>query len=226
MQRLKIFALALYTLFLGLSSTASAEAPLQILSLGDSYTIGTSVKAADRWPNLLRDELIGDGLLVASPEIIARNGWTSSALLNKLDAGTKQSQYDWVTLLIGVNDQYQGRSLRAFENDLSELIKSSVSLAGGNSEHVLVLTIPDWSASPRGQWIAAEGTAKQIQRFNKILAKRVELAGVQLVDIGETVNSGINDPSYFASDGLHYSRKMHSLWAAQAAIAIRADLKQ
>lgn len=211
-------------LLLSLSSYSLAESPLHILSLGDSYTIGTSVTPADRWPNLLQEQLESDGIKVATPEIIARNGWTTSALLNKLDHGTIRKHYDWVTLLIGVNNQFQGRSITQFEDELNQLIDHSIKLANGKSERVLVLTIPDWSLSLMGQRMTqgmdADLVSKDIERFNKVLIEQVESASAQLVDIRHLVNSSKGDPSQFASDGLHFSRKSHSAWAAKAAALI------
>jgi lysophospholipase L1-like esterase len=101
-----------------LSSAVRAEAPLQILSLVDSYTISTSVTEAGRWPHLLQQQLKAEGLDVAAPEIIACNGWTSRQLLKRVSAGTERSVYDLVTLLIGLNNQFPGQSSSRFANQL------------------------------------------------------------------------------------------------------------
>lgn len=203
------------------SSTSIAESPLQILALGDSYTIGTSVSEADRWPNLLQKQLIDQGLSVSPVEIVARNGWTSSQLLKRVSAGTGRDQYDWVTLLIGVNNQYQGQSTSRFADELDQLIKLSSQLTDGNAQRVLVLTIPDWSVSPAGQRIAPRNTSRKIHQFNQVLIETAKASGVQLIDIRKLVEDSKDDASYFASDQLHFSQKMHKLWAAQAVIAMQ-----
>ena len=199
------------------SSASIAESPLHILALGDSYTIGTSVEEADRWPNLLQMQLVDQGLLVSTVEIIARNGWTSSQLLKRISTGTQRGNYDWVTLLVGVNNQYQGQSTSRFADDLDQLITLSSKLTSGNAQRVLVLTIPDWSTSPKGKWLAMGEVSDEIHRFNQVLINSVETSGAQLVDIREFVRTAKTDPSYYASDQLHFSRKMHERWAAVTA---------
>src|SRR5688572_28354237 len=83
---------------------------MRYLALGDSYTIGESVELSERWPVVLAGELRSRGIEIEDPEIIARTGWTTAELSSAIDEASPQGPYDLVTLLIGVNNQYRGRS--------------------------------------------------------------------------------------------------------------------
>ena len=196
---------------------------LNILALGDSYTIGTSVSAADRWPVLLQQRLIADGESVRAPEIIARNGWTTANLQAGLAGGSKRDRYDWVTLMIGVNNQFQGRSLDEFRQQLAKLIERSVVLAGGKPARVIVLSIPDWGVSDYGRAAGAKAISRDIARFNSVVKQQAAMSNVAFVDVGPFVEKARNDKSYLASDRLHFSRKMHALWAGQVFNMIKSS---
>lgn len=204
--------------FASLCSAASAYAaePLRILALGDSYTIGTSVSAAERWPNLLATELRQQGLSVAEPQIIARNGWTVGNLSSSVRRHQFEKPYDYVSLMIGVNDQYQGRSLAQFPSGLTQLVQQAIRLAGNQPERVLMLSIPDWSVSPFGRDIAAQ-VSPAIKSFNGVSALVAGHAQVQWVDISDLVERARNSERYIADDGLHFSVHMHQLWAERVA---------
>src|SRR6478609_5706449 len=105
------------------------------LALGDSYTIGEGVAAHERWPVLLAALLRDAGKSVADPHIIARSGWTTDELSAAIDAeeaaGALAPPYTLVSLGIGVNDQYRGRSLEAYAPAFRMLLARALAFAGG-----------------------------------------------------------------------------------------------
>ena len=74
------------------------------LALGDSYTIGEGVAEADRWPLQLARALRAQGVPLDDPRIIATTGWTTDELARALDAAEPLGHWDFVSLLIGVNN--------------------------------------------------------------------------------------------------------------------------
>ena len=87
-------------------------ASLSYLALGDSYTIGEGVDASGRWPVQLAKALRAEGVAVADPHVLAQTGWTTDELDAAIDdAEPSFDEYDLVSLLVGVNNQYRGRPL-------------------------------------------------------------------------------------------------------------------
>lgn len=189
---------------------------MRFLALGDSYTIGESVAAAERWPvqlaRLLRDQQIA----MDDPTIIARTGWTTAELWAGIDRAKPQGVYDLVSLLIGVNNQYRGRSEDEYRQEFVGLLQRAIGFADQRPGHVLVLSIPDWGVTPfaGGRDRAAIGAA--IDHFNAINRDETERAGAQYVDVTPVSRQAINDPALIARDGLHPSGKMYAEWARLA----------
>ena len=137
------------------------------LALGDSYTIGESVKESNRWPVQLYESLNGK---LSYPKIIAKSGWTTDELLDTLDK-IKIKKYDFVSLLIGVNNQYRGKSLKKFKKDFNELLNRSITYSGGKKERVFVVSIPDWGVTPFADNKNRNIIEREINRFNKVIFK-------------------------------------------------------
>ena len=121
---------------------------MSYLALGDSYTIGEGVPDADRWPVQLATALRAEGIDLADPRIIATTGWTTDELASAIDVAEPVGRYDFVSLLIGVNNQYRGRSVAEYRGEFTALLKRAIGFAGGRPERVLVLSIPDWGVTP------------------------------------------------------------------------------
>ncbi len=216
--------------------------PARYLALGDSYTIGESVPAAARWPARLAELLRADGVAIANPEIIARTGWTTDELSAALDAvergepvalaenefaPTPAPPYQLVSLLIGVNNQYRGRSVDEFRTQLRGLIERAVGYAGGTPGRVIVLSIPDWGVTPfaaeHGRDAAVVGA--EIDAYNA--AKRAECAraGVACIDITGLTREAATRRELLADDGLHPAAIDYERWALAALPAAKAALK-
>lgn len=182
------------------------------LALGDSYTIGESVAAVDRWPDQLAKLLEAEDL-PCEVTIIARTGWTVDELWQGMQANPPEGTYDLVTLLVGVNNQYRGYPLYSYREDFVFLLGKAIEYAGGKSDHVIVLSIPDWGVTPFARDRNSEQIAKEIDQFNGVNRKESKQAGTHYVDVAPLSRQAAVDPSLIATDGLHPSGKMYAEWA-------------
>jgi lysophospholipase L1-like esterase len=211
----------------GVAALGAAAAPQpRYLALGDSYTIGESVGEADRWPVRLVALLRERGVALGDAEIVARTGWTVRELSHGIDAAAPRGPYGLVTLLIGVNDQYRGGDPGAYRTDFAAMLRRAVGFAGGRPDHVVVLSIPDWSVTP-----FAEGSgrdrgkiAAEIDRFNQINREETAKAGARYVDVTPISRRAATDRSLVAEDGLHPAGAMYAEWARLALPAAAAAL--
>jgi hypothetical protein len=92
------------------------------LALGDSYTIGQSVSVSERFPPQSVGILRNKNVSISDPDIIAFTSWTTENLLSLLMTQPPSHSYSCVSLLIGVNNQYQGRSLDEYKTQFSALL--------------------------------------------------------------------------------------------------------
>ncbi len=195
------------------------------LALGDSYTIGESVSRKESFPYQTMYKLVAAGLAMSEPDIFAVTGWTTGDLLkaiSKIDEGKK---YDIVSLLIGVNNQYQGRSPEEYANEFGVLLEKAVHFASGGPAQVFVLSIPDYSGTPFASSMDKRAIAEKIDQLNRI-NKGISLdRGVHYIDITSESRKSGQDPSLIAEDGLHFSGKEYFIWADLLASAIHPILK-
>ena len=195
------------------------------LALGDSYTIGESVNDTERFPVQTVQLLKEKKLDVSNPDIVAVTGWTTSDLLNALNNDPPPLTYSFVTLLIGVNNQYQSKSLEEYETEFAELLHRSISYADNNKNHVFVLSIPDYSVTPFASNSNVEMIAKQIDEFNAANKKISLNAGVHYIDITPISRDAKKMPSLIAVDGLHPSGIQYKRWSDLLAHAIIKEFK-
>lgn len=197
---------------------AATPAPIEddtitYLALGDSYTIGQSVPAYDQWGMQLAALLREEDIAISNPVTVARTGWTTSELASAIAATDLKPTFDLVSLLIGVNNQYRGQSLETYRTEFGQLLQTSIRLAKGDPKNVLVLSIPDWGATPFAQGRNRQQISVEIDAFNEVAREITQKAGATFIDITPLTREAASDPSYLASDGLHYSGKMHREWA-------------
>jgi lysophospholipase L1-like esterase len=187
---------------------------LNYLALGDSYTIGEGVAEESRWPMQLAQALRSDGIALEDPDIIATTGWTTDELDAAIDAAQPANDFALVSLLIGVNNQYRGRSVDGYRHEFAALLERAIGFAGGRSGRVLVLSIPDWGVTrfghDSGRDLAA--IADELDAYNAAAHDVCTARGVAFVDI-TPVSRGLGaEPSMLADDGLHPSAAMHAQW--------------
>jgi lysophospholipase L1-like esterase len=201
-----------------------ASPALHYLALGDSYTIGEAVAADERWPGQLVQRLCDVGVAIDDPRIVATTGWTTDELALAMDSASLAPGYDLVTLQIGVNNQYRGRSAHEYQEHLSALLRRSIALAGGQAAHVVVVSIPDWGVTrfAREQGRDRARIAAELDAYNTIAGDEGRRAGARFVDI-----TGVSraHPELVADDGLHPSAAQYALWVDAIEPVVRAALR-
>jgi lysophospholipase L1-like esterase len=202
----------------------------KILCLGDSYTIGEGVAASDRWPERVCKALKEKNLDIDPPMIIAKTGWTTDELAAAIAAQSESTSWNsanWnvVTLMIGVNDQYRGRSAKEFQRNLETLVDITLSLAGKDTKRVLVISIPDWSVTPFAADRDRTRISAEIDEFNQVVLETCRYHSLQFLDITDVSRQASTDPSqWLADDRLHPGPQMHQAWSGRILPAIHKVL--
>lgn len=197
---------------------ALPQAQLSYLALGDSYSIGEGVAEAGRWPMQLARALREAGIAIADPRIIATTGWTTDELSAAMDDAEPLGEWDFVSLLIGVNNQYRGREVDDYLGEFARLLQRAIALADAHAERVLVLSIPDWGVTPfaRSELRSPRRIARELDAYNAAARDVCEAQGVAFVDITGISRDGGDAPDMLAEDGLHPSAAMYARWTAEA----------
>jgi lysophospholipase L1-like esterase len=198
---------------------------LTFLALGDSYTIGESVPIYENFPYQTVQLLRKSGISVHAPEIVAKTGWTTDELMAGIDRTIFEKSYDIVTLLIGVNNQYRGKDPSTYEKEFEQLLNKAIAFAGGNKQHVFVLSIPDWGATPFAASRDRIKIGKEIDLFNSINKKSTDAAGIAYISITEGSKEATSNASLVAKDGLHPSGLEYGRWAKKLADAILQSIR-
>lgn len=188
---------------------------LTYLALGDSYTIGQSVEPYQNFPNQLVNQLKEDNFSV-NGKIIAQTGWTTTNLIEAIKAETLAPKYDFVTLLIGVNNQYQRGDIDTYRKEFIELLQTSIKYAGGDVKRVFVLSIPDYSVTPfaGNDPKTVLRISTEIDAYNQINKEEAAKVGANYLDITPISRKAKDDRSLLAVDGLHPSATMYQAWVS------------
>lgn len=196
------------------------------LALGDSYTIGESVSQSQSFPYQLANAFSKVEMHV-SPQIIAKTGWTTGDLLQAIARENPHQSYEFVTLLIGVNNQYRGYSKETYRKEFKELLQISIRSAGNRKEHVFVISIPDWGVTDyaRENGFNEQTVSKEIDVFNVINKEETLAMGISYTDITAQSRLAKTDKSLIANDGLHPSEKMYAHWVNVLFPKIKAIVK-
>jgi len=200
---------------------------IKYLALGDSYTIGQSVCETCRYPEQLKTSL--EAIYPEtkfSLKVIAKTGWTTSNLTSAINDDNPSSNYDLVTLLIGVNNQYQGINFSVYEKEFPELVTKAIILAKGNKKNVIVLSIPDYAYTPFGTMFG--GTKKisaEIAQYNSFAENYCKANEVTFVSITDITQKGIENPALVAGDGLHPSKEAYTLFVERIFAKVKMALQ-
>lgn len=183
----------------------SPQTDYNLLALGDSYTIGESVCETCRFPEQLKDslKLNFDSEISFTLKIIARTGWTTSNLINAIETENIENNYDLVTLLIGVNNQYQNRPFSLYETEFPELVNTAISKAKSDKNNVIVVSIPDYAFTPFGN--GNSNISTEIDQYNNFAKNYCATNNISYLNITDITRAGLINPNFVASDGLHPS---------------------
>ena len=194
------------------------------LALGDSYTIGEQVPFAENFPNQTVQILRRSGLAFYAAEIIAKTGWTTDELSNAIENTSTLEKYDIVSLLIGVNNQYRGRSATEFKIEFEHLLQKAIQFSGNRPYRVVVLSIPDWGVTPFAEGRDKKQTADEIDVYNDICKRSATAFKTHFINITTSQREDGSKTEFLASDGLHPSGKEYKKWAAEFADVISKAL--
>jgi len=195
-----------------IAAHAAPPAEVRILALGDSYTIGEGVTAAERWPMQLATTLRTRGLQVAAPTIVARTGWTTDELSAAIGDARLPGTYDLVALLIGVNNQFRGRGADEYRTQFRALLARAIGFAGGRADRVIVVSIPDWGATPFADGRDRARIARDIDAFNEVNRDESAAVGARYVDVTTISRRAAAEPDLIGGDKLHPSAAMYTAW--------------
>lgn len=195
------------------SQTIYAGQSLRFLALGDSYTIGESVSESERWPVQLGEALQNRGVNVREVRIIVQTGWRTNDLQDAINGETFTINYDLVSLLIGVNNQFQGGSISTYEVEFEELLQTAIDLAGGDQSKVMVVSIPDYAYTPFGE--GSNAISREIDEFNAVNREITNQYNIAYHNITPISRRGLDEPDLVADDGLHPGGDMYGLWVDQ-----------
>jgi len=202
----------------------------RFLALGDSYTIGEGVRVAERWPPRVAATIRKMGVQLDEPTIVAKTGWTTRELRSALDsmAPPLNEDFDIVSLLIGVNDQYRSLGVEAFRGGLLDLLSRVVRYAAGDATRVVIVSIPDWSVTPFARADARSPTtiAEEIDRFNAVTRDEARRIGAAFVDVTSITREARDDHTLLAPDGLHPSGAMYARWVLAITPVVAKALAQ
>lgn len=207
--------------------TTPISASINYLALGDSYTIGQSVCETCRFPEQLKSSLKSiypqSNFLL---KIIATTGWTTTNLISAINTQNPDSSYDLVTLLIGVNNQYQGRDFSIYEKEFPQLVTKSIALAKGDKKNVIVLSIPDYAYTPFGKMsMNQEKISTGINQYNTFAENYCMMNGITFVLITDITRQGLNNPGLVASDGLHPSETAYKMFVEKILPQVKMTLQ-
>lgn len=225
MRKPHLFGLIFLFLTAAYNPGRAQDSTLSYLALGDSYTIGENVDTSERWPEQLVEQLREKGIQIHKPKIIAKTGWTTGELDKAVEKARVNPPYDLVSVLIGVNDQYQGLPVTYFPYYFSDLLKKAIALAGDAPQNVVVLSIPDYGVTPFGQQRNPTKIARELDEYNAINKTISDSLGVHYVDITPASRNVTKDASLVADDGLHPSGRMYRQWVEKALPVVLKILK-
>lgn len=191
-------------------NNSSEESVIKYLALGDSYTIGASVCDTCSYPQLLKAKLKNEFNSNINLKIIAQTGWTTTALIGAINNENPSQDKDLVTLLIGVNNQFQNRSFEIYETEFPLLINKAILFAKGNPKNVIVISIPDYAFTPFGENLNnRENISNEIDAYNNYAKQVTENINAKFIKLTDITRQGLNNPELVASDGLHPSKKAY-----------------
>jgi lysophospholipase L1-like esterase len=195
------------------------------LALGDSYTIGEGVEQPGTFPWQTSLHLKQKGWKIEDPVVIAKTGWTTGELQTAIDKAEITREFDFVSLLIGVNNQYRGYSLAEYEKEFSKLLIKAIGFAGKEPDHVFVLSIPDWGKTPFAEGRDREKIAREIDAFNAANKKITAQMGAHYIDITPETRKVREYPELLTGDQLHPSAKAYAQWAEKLAAAVDGEFR-
>ncbi|MES2410716.1 MAG: SGNH/GDSL hydrolase family protein [Bacteroidota bacterium] len=194
------------------------------LALGDSYTIGQSVCTSCRFPEQLKDSIAKylPSNDIFQIKLIAQTGWTTADLKGGIIVENPTNNYDLVTLLIGVNNQYQHLPFSVYQQEFPELVATAIQKAKGDKNNLIVVSIPDYAYTPFGGGNATIST--EINIYNAFVENYCNANNITFINITDITRLGLAQPELVASDGLHPSTIAYSRFVERILAVARVKI--
>ncbi|RYE24492.1 MAG: SGNH/GDSL hydrolase family protein [Sphingobacteriales bacterium] len=196
------------------------------LALGDSYTIGEQVSMADNFPHQTVELLKKQNFDVAAPVIIAKTGWTTDELAMAIQEHNIVDTFSFVSLLIGVNNQYRGRDVENYKQEFTQLLDQAIAFAGGQAENVFEVSIPDWGVTPFADGKDRQEIAKEINAYNDANREITASHKCHYIEITESTRKNGDNALYLVGDKLHPSAKEYEVWSVKLSNEVAKQLKK
>jgi len=223
-----ILSISLLILLTACNATKDVKDPkdqLSYLALGDSYTIGESVSEDGRWPVQLVKDLNKSGFSFQLPKIIAKTGWRTDDLLQAMKAEPADGQYDLVSVLIGVNNQYQGKEIKIYQQELKTILEQAILYSKQGKDAVFMVSIPDYGVTPFGLNSGKENIGEELKEYDQIAEEVAASLGVPFYNITDISLEAETNTDLVANDGLHPSEEMYRRWVIRILPNVKALLK-
>ena len=205
----------LFYLTIGLFSCQKKIKTHSYLALGDKYTIGEGIIQNQSWPIQLKRILEEKNIIISYPRIIAKSGWDTNELKIGINNSSLDYPYDWVSLLIGVNDQRRGRNIQEFKKQFEILLTEAITFSGNKKERVFVVSIPDWGIMPFAKELNREKISREIDDFNQVIYEVCAFQEIHFVDITPISRAIKENPGFVAKDSIHPSEIQYTAWLEQ-----------
>ncbi|MDA8886475.1 GDSL-type esterase/lipase family protein [Bacteroidia bacterium] len=192
---------------------AETKKELNYLALGDSYTIGTAIKSQEAFPHQLAESIEAEVGNKVNVRIVAQNGWRTDDLRRAIKRTDLDESYDLVSLLIGVNNQYQQLPVEDFKKDFIQLIDTAIVYAGLDKSNVFVISIPNYGVTPFGM-PNKDATTKDLALFNSVIDSICLEREISFFNVTDISLGAENREDYRAKDDLHPSAIQYGNWVA------------
>ncbi len=184
---------------------------MRYVALGDSYTIGTSVRPAERWPDQLVRAL---GPIEPTLELVANlavNGYTSADLIRAELPAVARLDPGFATVLIGVNDVVRRVSLDTYVANVATILDTLLGQLA--ADRIVAVATPDYTVTPAGADYGDPARQHDgIVAVNGALARLAAERGIAFVDIFDISLGAAADRALIATDGLHPSGAQYARW--------------
>ena len=200
----------------------SKLAAIKYLALGDSYTIGQGVEKNKNWPIQLTQKLGENGFSIEKSDIIAKTGWETTDLLKALADSTFED-YNLVSLLIGVNNQYANQPFGTYTTEFDLLLRKAIKLVG--SDRVFVVSIPDYGVTPFGK-SKEKKIALELDAYNDYASTKCQSLNVPFINITELSRRLGDTNNALATDSLHPSGFQYLAWVEKILPTVLEILKE
>ena len=191
-------------------ATSVAPGPVRVLVLGDSFAVGEGIEPDGAWPAQLATMLRAEGY-DAEVTIIGDSGWTSRRVAGAFDRVEPGDVFELVFVAVGVNDHFYQFSPANLEAAVRRILDRASRLVDDPAD-VVVLSIVDWRATPRGMDYAGTWRDTAVAPYNNVLVELTAAGGHRFLDVTTASRAMSVDGSLVAGDGLHGSAQLYAQW--------------